>query len=125
MRHDRIKECRLRASLSQAQLGTRLGVSRQAVTKWESGRVAVPRDGSSSVSRRTGTDARRSPAEQLCRGPPCGAGQGRTTALSAPGVRAAVRAASTSSRPWTLVTSESRSTAPEAAMATAVGHVPA
>ncbi|MDN5573316.1 MAG: helix-turn-helix domain-containing protein, partial [Micrococcales bacterium] len=53
MLHDRIKECRLRAGLSQAQLATRLGVSRQAVTKWESGRVAVPRDGSSSVSRRT------------------------------------------------------------------------
>lgn len=38
MLHDRIKECRLRAGLSQAQLATRLGVSRQAVTKWESGR---------------------------------------------------------------------------------------
>ena len=35
MRHDRIKECRLRAGLSQAQLATRLGVSRQAVNALE------------------------------------------------------------------------------------------
>lgn len=34
----RIRECRQRAGLSQAELSARLSVSRQAVTKWESGR---------------------------------------------------------------------------------------
>lgn len=35
---DRIKECRVERGLSQAELAERLCVSRQAVTKWESGR---------------------------------------------------------------------------------------
>lgn len=35
---DRIKECRTRTGLTQAELAARLQVSRQAVTKWESGR---------------------------------------------------------------------------------------
>ena len=35
---DRIKACRKNAGLSQAELAERLLVSRQAVTKWESGR---------------------------------------------------------------------------------------
>lgn len=33
----RIRECRQRAGLSQAELSSRLSVSRQAVTKWEAG----------------------------------------------------------------------------------------
>ena len=76
MLHDRIKECRLRAGLSQAQLVTRLGVSRQAVTKWESGRVAVPRDGSSSVSRRTRHRCTEVPGRAALRGTSvrCGSG---------------------------------------------------
>lgn len=38
MIHSRIKELRLKSGLSQAELAAKLGVSRQAVTKWESGR---------------------------------------------------------------------------------------
>lgn len=38
MIHERIKELRLKAGLSQAELASKLGVSRQAVTKWESGK---------------------------------------------------------------------------------------
>lgn len=34
---DRIRECRTTAGLSQAELSNRLSVSRQAVSKWESG----------------------------------------------------------------------------------------
>lgn len=34
---DRIRECRTKAGLSQAELSNRLSVSRQAVSKWESG----------------------------------------------------------------------------------------
>lgn len=37
---DRIKECRTHAGLSQADVAARLCVSRQAVTKWESGKGA-------------------------------------------------------------------------------------
>ncbi|NLI04082.1 MAG: helix-turn-helix transcriptional regulator [Actinomycetaceae bacterium] len=37
---DRIKECRIEAGLSQAELAERLCVSRQAVSKWESGKGA-------------------------------------------------------------------------------------
>lgn len=40
MLHQRIKECRQRAGLTQSQLAEQMGVSRQAVTKWESGRGA-------------------------------------------------------------------------------------
>lgn len=35
--NERITQARKRAHLSQEQLGERLGVSRQAVSKWESG----------------------------------------------------------------------------------------
>ena len=34
---ERISQARKRAGLSQEQLGEQLGVSRQAVSKWESG----------------------------------------------------------------------------------------
>ena len=37
---ERIRDCRRRAGLSQEQLAERLGVSRQAVAKWEAGRSA-------------------------------------------------------------------------------------
>lgn len=37
---ERIKEARLRAHLSQEKVAERIGVSRQAVTKWESGQSA-------------------------------------------------------------------------------------
>ncbi|NLZ57792.1 MAG: helix-turn-helix domain-containing protein, partial [Corynebacterium sp.] len=40
MLHQRIKECRQRAGLTQSQLAAQMGVSRQAVAKWESGRGA-------------------------------------------------------------------------------------
>lgn len=37
---ERIKDCRLKANLSQEKLAELVGVSRQAVTKWESGQSA-------------------------------------------------------------------------------------
>ncbi|MBQ8238391.1 MAG: helix-turn-helix transcriptional regulator [Oscillospiraceae bacterium] len=41
---DRIKECRLKAKLSQEKVAELVGVSRQAVTKWESGLSAPNTD---------------------------------------------------------------------------------
>lgn len=38
--HERIKENRVRCGLSQEKLAERMGVSRQAVTKWEQGKSA-------------------------------------------------------------------------------------
>ncbi|SEA05945.1 Helix-turn-helix [Bowdeniella nasicola] len=36
--HERLKELRTKAGLSQTELAEKLSVSRQAVSKWESGR---------------------------------------------------------------------------------------